>query len=100
MKITSISDPSINKLLNNSLGGRGLSADEIKLAQTVYQSVIDYKRVVVHKGKYFDFPFGISQPDNTLMTSNGEIYAPRDVYSSDYAVYESEVQCFYLSRML
>lgn len=91
IQMAGMSDPLVNKLLNKFFGGgRGLSADEIKLAQTVYKSSIDYNKVIVHKGKYFDLPFGLSQPDNTLMTPNGEIYAPPNVYSSDYASYVSQ----------
>lgn len=91
IQMASRSDASINKLLSNYFtGGRGLSADEIKLAQTVYKSSIDYNKVRVHREKYFDLTHKISQPDDTLMTPNGEIYAPPNVYSSDYAAYASQ----------
>lgn len=96
----SISDLSINRLLANGLSvDRGLTPDETKLAQTVYKSAIDYTKVKVHKGKYFDLPLGVSQPDNTFMTPNGEIYAPPNVYSKDYSLESDDFKAVFIHEM-
>lgn len=87
-------------LISGSDSGRGLSADEIKLAQSVFKSSINYNKVRVHKEKYIDYLFGyISQPDNTLMTPNGEIYASPNVYSSNYSSESDEHKCVFLHEM-
>ncbi len=85
ISILSVHDSNIHSLLSGKLGGgRGLSADETKLAQIMYKTSIDYTKVKFHKEKYIS-----QQPDTTFMTPNGEIYAPPKIYSSDYA-FESD----------
>lgn len=98
-QIVSFQYPLLRSLLNNrSDGGRGLAADEIKLAQSIYKSSINYNKVKVHKGKYIDV-YGYGQPDNTLMTPNGEIYAPPNVYSTNYSSESDEFKCVFLHEM-
>ena len=100
INIASLHDSNIGALLAGRLGGgRGLSADEIKLAQTMFKTSIDYNKVLIHKGKYFDLPLGITQPDNTFMTPNGEIYAPPNVYSSDYGGESDELKAIIIHEM-
>jgi len=48
---------------------RLLTQGEIKLAEKVFKSSIDYSKVKIHNKKYIFF-----QPDNSGMTPNGEIY--------------------------
>lgn len=102
LKTMSLHDSDMLCLLEGNTGGgggRGLSADEIKLAQSIYKTSIDYAKVLVHKGKYGDLPYGYGQPDNTLMTPNGEIYAPPNVYSSDYASESNDFKATFIHEM-
>ena len=99
INIVSLHDSNIRVLLDGNSGGRGLSADEIKLAQIMYKTSIDYTQVRVHKGKYGDLPYGYGQPDTTLMTPNGEIYAPPNVYSSDYASESDDFKSLFIHEM-
>lgn len=57
-------------------GIRLLTLGEIKLAQSVFLSTIDYSKVWIHRESYL--PFNL-QDKNTAMTPNGEIYF-RDLY--------------------
>lgn len=59
---------------------RSLTASETALAKEVFKDSLNYKRVKVHKGKYIFF-----QPENVLMTPNGEIYAPAKTYQADFS---------------
>ena len=87
INILSIHDPNLRYLLKNPPTGndRSLTANEIALAEIMFKKSIDYSKVLIHKGKYFDLTRKITQPDNTFMTPNGEIYAPPNIYSNDYS---------------
>lgn len=65
--------------------GRGLTSGEVSLATSIFKTSVDYSKVKVHQDKYLDLPFGAEQPDDTLMTPVGEIYAPGGTYSKDYS---------------
>ncbi|WP_370458085.1 hypothetical protein [Cronobacter sp. EKM102R] len=62
-------------------GIRLLTMGEIKLAQSVFASTIDYSKVWIHRGSYL--PFNL-QNRNAAMTPNGEIYF-RDHYREDFS---------------
>jgi len=62
---------------------RGLTLNERALAKTVFRNALDYERIRVHDDKYIFF-----QANNVLMTPNGEIYAPGEMYRKDYAAEE------------
>ena len=98
-QIVLVQQPLLRNLFNSrSEEGRGLSADEIKLAQSIYKSSINYDKVKVHKAKYID-AYGYGQTDNTLMTPNGEIYASPNVYSTSYSSESDEFKCVFLHEM-
>ena len=59
---------------------RGLTLNERALAETVFRNALDYERIRVHDDKYIFF-----QPNNIVMTPNGEIYAPGTMHRKDYA---------------
>jgi hypothetical protein len=65
------------------LGCRGLTANEIELARTIFGSAVRYTepRVIRRRAYFF-------QPRNRLMAPDGNIYVPPDGngYSPDYAV--------------
>jgi hypothetical protein len=63
--------------------GRNLTHGEIKLAQTVYQSVIKYEQVKIFNEKWAFF-----QPDNRAMAPNGNIYYSKvdPAYRKDFSV--------------
>ena len=59
---------------------RGLTLSERQLAETVFQNALDYERIRIHDAKYVFF-----QANNVLMTPNGQIYAPDEMYRKDYS---------------
>ena len=59
---------------------RKLTAGEIREAKTIFGSVIDYAKVIVHQDKAYFF-----QPGDTAITPNGEIYFPAQSYKSDFS---------------
>lgn len=59
---------------------RALTENEKALAETVFQKALDLERVRIHDAKYIFF-----QASNVLMTPNGQIYAPSEMYREDYA---------------
>ena len=73
---------------------RNLTSNEISLAKGIFQNSINYSNVKVHEDTYIFF-----QPNNTLMTPNGEIYAPKDVYKADYGVESSGFKCVFIHEM-
>ena len=75
-------------------GGRNLTVAEISLAREIFQHAIDYERVLVHRGKYF-----FTQPKNSGMTPNGEIYVNGSIYRKDYAAAQIELQSFFIHEM-
>ena len=59
---------------------RSLTGGETAACRTMFGTTIDYRKVVIHKGKCIFF-----QPSDTAMTPNGEIYFPDPVYKPDYS---------------
>ncbi len=59
---------------------RPLTGRELLAARAVFGTAIDYRQVLVHRGKYIFF-----QPSDTAMTPNGEIYFPDGVYKPDFS---------------
>ncbi|WP_338557318.1 type IV secretion protein Rhs [Erwinia sp. E_sp_B04_7] len=76
-------------------GLRLLTTGEIKLAQSVFLSTIDYSKVWIHRESYL--PFNL-QDNNTAMTPNGEIYF-RDQYSDDFSRETDNVQHMFIHEM-
>lgn len=60
--------------------GRGLTAGELAVARRVFGESIDYQAVRIVHGKYVG-----RQPDTTLMTPQGVIFAPAQTYQADYS---------------
>lgn len=103
IKMATIFDPTLAALLTansnpNSID-RALPTGEVTLAKTLYRDSLKYENVRIHNYKYFDLPFGISQPDTTLMTPNGEIYAPPAVYSKDFSGESNERKSTFIHEM-
>ena len=73
---------------------RSLTGNEISLAKEIFQTSINYSIVKVHEDTYTFF-----QPSDTLMTPNGEIYAPKDVYKTDYGVESGGWKCLFIHEM-
>ncbi|MGO4326961.1 DUF4157 domain-containing protein [Cupriavidus sp. 2TAF22] len=62
---------------------RGLTAEEIAMARTVFGNGIDYTQVRVHHGGWWLF-MGKQDP-TTAVTPNGEMYFPSAIYRDDFA---------------
>lgn len=99
--ILAVHDGNLRYLLKSPLPGndRALTPGEIQMAQRMFKTSIDYNKVVIHNGKYFDLTKRITQPDNTFMTPNGEIYAPPNVYSNDYSGESEEFKAVIIHEM-
>ncbi|ENA0600962.1 TPA: hypothetical protein P1K62_004777 [Enterobacter hormaechei] len=76
-------------------GIRLLTLGEIKLAQSVFLSTIDYSKVWIHRESYL--PFNL-QDKNTAMTPNGEIYF-RDLYFDDFSQTTDSFQHLFIHEM-
>ncbi|RWS87044.1 type IV secretion protein Rhs [Klebsiella michiganensis] len=76
-------------------GIRLLTLGEIKLAQSVFLSTIDYSKVWIHRESYL--PFNL-QDKNTAMTPNGEIYF-RDLYFDDFSQTTDSLQHMFIHEM-
>lgn len=76
-------------------GLRLLTTGEIRLAQSVFASTIDYPTVWIHKGGYL--PFNL-QNEHTAMTPNGELYF-RDEYRGDYSQSTDDLQHMFIHEM-
>ncbi len=62
---------------------RALTTGEIDMARLVFANSIDYTDVYIHNDEFL--PFGL-QDDNTVMTTNGEIYFPKGLYRDDFSI--------------
>ncbi|MDO5069342.1 MAG: type IV secretion protein Rhs [Neisseria zoodegmatis] len=60
---------------------RSLTQGEIDLAKQVFKDSIDYAKVKVHKGEYLLWV----QDNQTVMTPNGEMYFPEEIYEEDFS---------------
>ncbi|MDA2942443.1 type IV secretion protein Rhs [Enterobacter cloacae] len=76
-------------------GIRLLTLGEIKLAQSVFLSTIDYSKLWIHRESYL--PFNL-QDKNTAMTPNGEIYF-RDLYFDDFSQTTDSFQHLFIHEM-
>ncbi|HDI3031690.1 TPA: type IV secretion protein Rhs [Cronobacter turicensis] len=76
-------------------GIRLLTMGEIKLAQSVFESTIDYSNVWIHWDSYL--PFNL-QNGNAAMTPNGEIYF-RDHYRDDFSQSTDYMQHMFIHEM-
>ncbi len=73
---------------------RNLTGGEVTLVRSIFLQSVNCSSVKVHQGTYIFF-----QPDNTLMTPNGEIYAPKNTYKADYATESIEWQAIFIHEM-
>lgn len=76
-------------------GLRLLTTGEIKLAQSVFASTIEYPKVWIHKASYL--PFNL-QNENTAMTPNGELYF-RNQYHDDFSQSTDDMQHLFIHEM-
>ncbi|WP_390889740.1 hypothetical protein [Enterobacter sichuanensis] len=76
-------------------GLRLLTTREIKLAQSVFASTIEYPKVWIHKASYL--PFNL-QNENTAMTPNGELYF-RNQYHDDFSQSTDDMQHLFIHEM-
>ena len=60
---------------------RALTAGELREAEWVYGTTVDFARVRIHRGKY-----AFWQPDDTAMAPDGNVYFPEPIYLSDFSV--------------
>ena len=74
--------------------GRNLTTGEIVLAEEIFRDSIRYERVKIHHGKYF-----FTQPKNSGMTPNGEIYVSGAPYRKDYSTAKIGFQAFFIHEM-
>jgi len=61
---------------------RGLTAGEISLSMMIFRDAIQYSRVKIHNKEYL--PSGMQRND-IVMTPNGEIYYPKDLFKEDFS---------------
>lgn len=76
------------------MASRTLTAGQIALAQQIYGNTINYSNVRIHDEKWI-----IGQPDNTIMTPNGEIYYPPGHYESDFSSGTSAQKALFIHEM-
>ena len=62
------------------LQGRLLTSGELAVAGRIFDTAIDYQQVRIVHDKYVG-----RQPDTTVMTPQGVIFAPADTYQDDYS---------------
>ncbi|TCP66398.1 type IV secretion protein Rhs [Sphingomonas sp. PP-CE-1G-424] len=60
---------------------RLLTIGELREAQWVYGPNIDFKSVIVHRGRY-----AFWQPATTAMAPDGEVYFPETIYLGDFSI--------------
>ncbi|QIU89838.1 type IV secretion protein Rhs [Yokenella regensburgei] len=76
-------------------GIRPLTTGEIRLAQSVFASTIDYATVWIHNGSYL--PFNL-QNEDTAMTPNGELYF-RNAYHDDFSQTTDDYKHLFIHEM-
>ncbi|EAQ4906426.1 type IV secretion protein Rhs [Salmonella enterica] len=77
-------------------GLRLLTSGEIRLAQSVFASTIDYPTVWIHWDSFL--PFHLFQNKNTAMTPDGELYF-RDWYRDDFSQSTDDLQHLFIHEM-
>lgn len=73
---------------------RKLTINEILMVKSMFLNSVNYSAVNVHLGSYIFF-----QPNDVIMTPNGEIYAPRPVFKVDYALENSARKTLFIHEM-
>src|SRR5687767_3894933 len=76
------------------MASRQLTQGEIALATTVFGNSINYSQVRVHDQKH-----NIFQPNNTVVTPNGEIYYPSGLYSSEFSTASSGSKALFIHEL-
>lgn len=75
---------------------RLLTLGETQLAQSVYGNTIRYGGVKVHCDSYL--PFGL-QDTETAMAPNGELWFRKELYRSDFSIYNASDQHLFIHEM-
>jgi len=75
---------------------RGLTPGEMGMARHLFGDSIDYGRVKVHNAEYL--PFGMQRND-TVMTPNGEMYFPKDIFEEDFSSEDQRDQHLFMHEM-
>lgn len=76
------------------MGARKLTSGEISLARQIYGDSIDYDKVRIYDEKHNPF-----QPDNTVVTPDGNIYYPESLASNDYSNGSSSQKGLFIHEM-
>ncbi|MDF7680992.1 type IV secretion protein Rhs [Enterobacteriaceae bacterium ESL0689] len=84
-----------NTLQDKEGGLRLLTPGEIRLAESVFSSTIDYHKVWIHHGSYL--PLGLQNKD-TAMTPNGELWF-RNQYKDDFSQALFDYQHLFIHEM-
>lgn len=74
---------------------RKLTAGEIALAQSVYQSSLNYDRIRIHKGKLIPY----FQYNRVAMSPFGTMHFPRDLYVDDFSQADTSKQHLFIHEM-
>ncbi|MBN3787354.1 hypothetical protein G3N94_10670 [Burkholderia sp. Ac-20353] len=77
---------------------RGLTAEEIAAARTVFADGVDYGKVKVHHGGWWLF---MGQQDSTTaVTPNGEMYFPSAIYRDNFATADDGGRALFMHEMV
>lgn len=77
LAITSLSDAAPDERITDP--HRGLTPNERTLLKPLFRDSIDYDKIQVIRGRF------MFQPDRVYMTPRGNIYAPGELWSEDFA---------------
>lgn len=79
----------------NTFNRRRLTQGEIALAQSVYQSSLNYDKIRIHKGKLIPY----FQYNRVAMSPFGTMHFPRDLYVDDFSQAEISKQHLFVHEM-
>lgn len=79
----------------NRFGRRRLTDGEIALAQSVYQSSLNYDRIRIHKGKLIPF----FQYEKVAMSPFGTMHFPSALYVDDFSTANESKQHLFIHEM-
>jgi len=76
---------------------RRLTIGEIAMSRRLFGNSINYDLVKVHNAEYL--PFGMQRND-TVMTPNGEIYYPKDLFREDFSLEDLRYRHLFMHEMV